>query len=267
MQEIEEGTVPPSDWPQKGHIALKGVELRYRPELDEVLKGLDLDIDHGLKVGVVGRTGAGKSTLGLTLLRILEIKAGTIRIDGVNIQKVKLQHLRKKVTTIPQDPTLFTGTLRFNIDPEEKHSDAEIDDLLKRSGLEEILKFDKEVGLKDFKVEEGGNNLSAGEKQLVCICRAALRKAKIVIFDEATANIDVVSEQKIMELIKHEFKDATVLTIAHRLNTIINSDRIAVMHYGRLKEYGKPDDLLATDGSIFQGLVNELQAKEEAESK
>jgi len=246
---------------------LKGVELRYRPELDEVLKGLDLDIDHGLKVGVVGRTGAGKSTLGLTLLRILEIKAGTIRIDGVNIQKVKLQHLRKKVTTIPQDPTLFTGTLRFNIDPEEKHSDAEIDDLLKRSGLEEILKFDKEVGLKDFKVEEGGNNLSAGEKQLVCICRAALRKAKIVIFDEATANIDVVSEQKIMELIKHEFKDATVLTIAHRLNTIINSDRIAVMHYGRLKEYGKPDDLLATDGSIFQGLVNELQAKEEAESK
>jgi len=102
---------------------------------------------------------------------------------------------------------------------------------------------------------------------LVCICRAALRKAKIVIFDEATANIDVVSEQKIMELIKHEFKDATVLTIAHRLNTIINSDRIAVMHYGRLKEYGKPDDLLATDGSIFQGLVNELQAKEEAESK
>jgi len=133
--------------------------------------------------------------------------------------------------------------------------------------LTEILKYDKEVGLRDFKVEEGGNNLSAGEKQLVCICRAALRKAKIVIFDEATANIDVVSEQKIMELIRHEFKDATVLTIAHRLNTIINSDRICVLHYGRLKEYGKPDDLLNTEGSMFQGLVNELQAKEEENAK
>jgi len=246
---------------------MKNVEVTYHEGMRPALAGVSLSFAPAETVAVVGRTGAGKSTLGLTLLRILEIKAGTIRIDGVNIQKVKLQHLRKKVTTIPQDPTLFTGTLRFNIDPEEKHSDAEIDDLLKRSGLEEILKFDKEVGLKDFKVEEGGNNLSAGEKQLVCICRAALRKAKIVIFDEATANIDVVSEQKIMELIKQEFKDATVLTIAHRLNTIINSDRIAVMHYGRLKEYGKPDDLLATDGSIFQGLVNELQAKEEAESK
>lgn len=126
--------------------------------------------------------------------------------------------------------------------------------------------MDKSKPIREFAVEEGGNNLSAGEKQLVCICRAALRKAKVVIFDEATANIDVVSEQKIMALIKREFAEATVLTIAHRLNTIINSDRIAVMHYGQLKEYGEPSKLLENPESMFVGLVNELQAKEDEES-
>lgn len=223
---------------------MKDVVLKYRPDLPDVLKHLNLNIKPGLKVGVVGRTGAGKSTLGLALLRIMEIMNGKIMIDGVDIKKVKLQYLRKKVTTIPQDPTLFSGSLRFNLDPEEKHTDNDIDSLLKRSGLSEILKHDENSVLREFKVEENGNNLSAGEKQLICICRAALRKAKVVIFDEATANVDVVSEQKTMDLIKTEFQDATVLTIAHRLNTIINSDKIAVMDFGALKEYGSPEELL-----------------------
>lgn len=141
----------------------------------------------------------------MTLLRILEIKQekdkkgnniplGTILIDGQDISKLYLSELRDRVTTIPQDPVLFKGTLRFNIDPLEKHSDTEIDDLLKRSGLMDILKHDSDKPLREFKIEEKGDNLSDGEKQIICICRAALRKAKVVIFDEATANIDVVSE-------------------------------------------------------------------------
>lgn len=204
VQENEEGKVDvPDDWPKKGDVHMKDVKLRYRPGLDLVLKGLTVDFDAGLKIGCVGRTGAGKSTLGLTLLRILEIDEGSIIIDGVNIRDVALQTLRKRITTIPQDPVLFKGTIKFNLDPEDKHPDKELDDLLVRSGLDEILKRDdKEKPLREFEVEEGGKNLSDGEKQLVCICRAALRKAKVVIFDEATANIDVVTEQKIMALIR-----------------------------------------------------------------
>lgn len=261
-QEIEDGTEPAKDWPQKGEIDISDVKLRYRPNCDLVLKGLSINIQPGLKVGVVGRTGAGKSTLGLTLLRILEMDSGSNKIDGVDLFSVPLQTLRQRVTTIPQDPTLFKGSLRFNIDPKEQHKDEEIDDLLERSGLGEILKYDKTKSMREFMVEENGNNLSSGEKQLVCICRAAIRKAKVVIFDEATANIDVVTEQKIQELIRVEFKQATVLTIAHRLNTIIASDRILVMSFGTKAEYGSPKELLQNPESHFSGLVKELEAEE-----
>lgn len=141
IQEIEEGEIePPQDWPSKGTLETKNVKLRYRPKLDLVLKGLDFKADAGLKIGVCGRTGAGKSTLGLTFLRILEIETGTITIDGIDISKVALQTLRERVTTIPQDPTLFKGTLRYNLDPYEKHTDEELDDLLNRTGLKEIMK-------------------------------------------------------------------------------------------------------------------------------
>jgi len=267
QQEIEEGRQPADDWPQKGEVDISGVKLRYRPKLDLVLKGLDINIKPGLKVGVVGRTGAGKSTLGLTLLRILEIEAGINSIDGVDLKTVPLQVLRQRVTTIPQDPTLFKGTLRFNVDPDNKYKDEEIDDLLERSGLGEILKYDKTKSMREFEVDENGNNLSSGEKQLVCICRAAIRKAKVVVFDEATANIDVVTEHKIQELIKIEFKQATVLTIAHRLNTIINSDKILVMSFGTKAEYGSPKELLQNPDSVFSGLVKELEAEEKGEKK
>jgi ABC-type multidrug transport system fused ATPase/permease subunit len=267
IQEIEEGKIePPKDWPHEGTLETKDVMLRYRPKLDLVLKGLNFKADKGLKIGVCGRTGAGKSTLGLTFLRILEIESGTIEIDGIDIKQVALQTLRERVTTIPQDPTLFKGTLRFNIDPYEKHSNEEIDDLLSRTGLQEIMKLDEMEAVRAFKVEEGGSNLSDGEKQLICICRAALRKAKVVVFDEATANIDVVTEQKTMELIKKEFAGATVLTIAHRLNTIINSDKIAVMSFGQLVEYGPPAELLKKPDSEFFKLVNKLQAEEQENS-
>lgn len=267
--EKEEGTVKVNDqWCKKGHIKFEKLEMRYRPTTDLVLKGLDFDIKAGDKVGIVGRTGAGKSTLGLTLLRIIESEKGRIIIDGEDISKIDLQTLREKVTTIPQDPVLFKGTLRYNIDPFEVYPETEIDDLLSRSGLTDLIKKDDDKPTREYKIEEGGSNLSAGEKQLICICRAVLRKAKIVIFDEATANIDIVTETKVLELIKTEFADATVLTIAHRLNTIIKSDMIAVMSYGTLKEYGSPQDLIKRPDSEFSKLLHELESAEaEAEEE
>jgi len=247
--ENEKGTLQvEKSWPSQGNVQFKDLELRYRPTTDRVLNGLTLNIKAGDKVGVVGRTGAGKSTLGLTLLKMMEADSGTIQIDGVDISKVDLQTLREKVTTIPQDPVIFKGTLQFNIDPYGRESNESIDHLLARSGLIELMsKDDKSTddkSIREFMIEEGGSNLSAGEKQLICICRASIRKAKVVIFDEATANIDVLTEHKIMNLISNDFADSTVITIAHRLNTIINSDNIAVMSYGRLLEYNSPKKLL-----------------------
>ena len=178
-----------------------------------MLKGLSFEIIGGEKIGIVGRTGAGKSTLSLSLTRIVEICNGYILIDGHNIADINIEHLRQKVTIIPQDPTLFTGTLRFNIDPENKVSDEEIKSLLFKAGLEHLSDRD----LLSLEISENGDNLSSGEKSLICICRAILRKNRVVILDEATANIDLVTEQKIQTLISEEFKNCTVLTIAHRL--------------------------------------------------
>lgn len=197
---------------------------------------------------------------------MMEADSGRILIDGVDISKVDLQVLREKVTTIPQDPVIFKGTLKFNIDPYGKESDESIDLLLARSGLDKLIGKDeksKNRPLREFMIEEGGNNLSAGEKQLICICRASVRKAKVVIFDEATANIDIVTEAKIMNLIKEDFAESTVITIAHRLNTIINSDKIAVMSYGKKKEYDSPKELLQRPDSEFTKLLNELKETNE----
>jgi ATP-binding cassette, subfamily C (CFTR/MRP), member 1 len=224
-----------------------------------VIKNLTLKVEPGMKLGVVGRTGAGKSTLGLTLSRLIELDSGAILIDGVDISKVDLKTLRSIVTVIPQDPTLFTGTLRFNIDPIGKASDDQIVDLLKRAGLDDLLS--RSVGGSsglDMAVSEGGSNLSVGEKQLICICRAVLRKNKVVILDEATANIDVITEQKILTLIHKEFEHASVITIAHRLNTIIRSDKIAVMSHGELAEFDTPQALMDRPDSEFSKLLKEL---------
>lgn len=149
-----------------------------------------------MKVGIVGRTGAGKSTVALTLSRILELESGSIEIDGVDISKVGLHRLRSKVTTIPQDPVLFKDTLRFNIDPTETVETETIDKLIAKSGLDELLKnqLKDDQNVLDLEIKEGGSNLSSGEKQLICICRAVLRKAKVVVLDEATSNIDVLTE-------------------------------------------------------------------------
>lgn len=187
------------EWPEYGNLSFQNVSLKYRPNTDTVLHQLTFNVKKGEKVGVVGRTGAGKSTICLSISRIVEIFEGAIQIDGIDIQKIPLKELRRRITVIPQDPTMFTGSLRFNLDPQETTNDQEITDLLIKAQLDNIL-YSSQDGL-DQQISENGANLSSGERQLICICRAILRKSKVVILDEATANIDMVTEQKIQELI------------------------------------------------------------------
>ena len=243
-------------WMSKGHIKLENFSLKYRPDTEIVLKNIDIDIKPGEKVGIVGRTGAGKSTLCLALCRIIEKLEGCIKIDGIDIADVGLADLRDRITIIPQDPVLFENTLRFNLDPQAKCTDQALLNILKQAGLESLLERDGN-GL-EFKITSNGDNLSAGEKALICICRAALRKSKVVLMDEATASIDVNTEESIQKLINSEFRDATVLTVAHRLNTIIGSDKIMVMSDGEVIEFDSPHVLKNDTKSAFYELLQQF---------
>jgi len=225
--------------------------MKYRSDTELVLNKLSFKISPGEKIGIVGRTGAGKSSLSVCISRIVELYGGSIEIDGIPINELKLKDLRKAITTIPQDPTLFTGTVRMNLDPAFQSSDERMIELLEKAGLKEII---VRGGL-DFEVSEGGQNLSSGEKQLICICRAILRKSKLVILDEATASIDVVAEKKIQELIEVEFKECTMLVIAHRLNTIMHSDRILVLSFGKVLEFDSPQVLSANPDSELNKML------------
>ena len=175
-----------------------------------------------------------------------------------------MDYLRSRITVIPQDPTMFTGTLRFNLDPENRASNNRILEVLKEAQIDSILQKDP-LGL-DQMLSDGGANLSSGEKQLICICRAILRASKVVILDEATANIDVVTEQKIQKLISLEFKGSTMITIAHRLNTIIQSDRVMVLSFGQIVEFGQPATLMNDPASEFSGLLREIEKEEKQQT-
>ena len=214
-------------WPDEGKIVFDNISLRYRPDTELVLKNLSFEIEGGQKVGVVGRTGAGKSTVWLALCRIIEAESGAIYIDNHDIKNLDLAYVRSKITIIPQDPVLFEGSIRFNLDPEGKCSDSEIERIVSKAALQDLWNSNKEIAASD-------ENLSSGEKQLICICRAILRKNKIVLMDEATANIDVKTEEIIQKLVNEEFLESTVITIAHRLNTILNSDKVLILEQGTL---------------------------------
>ena len=188
--------------------------------------------------------------------RIVEVLQGQILIDNVDIGSLDLDYLRSRITVIPQDPALFTGTLRFNMDPEGRVSDERILEVMRQAQLNDLLAKDS-LGLHQ-QVADGGNNLSSGEKQLICICRAILRASKVVILDEATANIDVVTESKIQNLIDSEFKGSTMITIAHRLNTIIKSDRVMVLSYGQIIEFDSPTSLMNDPASEFSCLLRDI---------
>ncbi|XP_025410477.1 multidrug resistance-associated protein 1 isoform X2 [Sipha flava] len=241
--------LPPKDWPTKGEVEFKNLKVRYREGLDLALKGLDIFVEGGTKVGIVGRTGAGKSSLTLSLFRIVEAAEGSIFVDGVDISNIGLHTLRSRLTIIPQDPVLFSGTIRMNLDPTNSNSDEQLWNALELAHLKTHIKG--LIGGLDHEVSEGGDNLSVGQRQLVCLARALLRKTKLLVLDEATAAIDLETDDLIQTTIRSEFKDCTVLTIAHRLNTIMDSDKVIVLDNGLMVEYDSPTNLLKEKTSVF----------------
>ncbi|XP_055852945.1 multidrug resistance-associated protein 1 isoform X6 [Episyrphus balteatus] len=245
----------PQGWPQEGRVVFEDYKVRYREGLDLVLRGVSFDIRGGEKVGIVGRTGAGKSSLTLSLFRIIEAAGGRILIDGVDIATLGLHMLRSRLTIIPQDPVLFSGTLRMNLDPFQKNSDDEIWTALELSHLKTFVKG-MTAGL-NHEISEGGENLSVGQRQLVCLARALLRKTKVLVLDEATAAVDLETDDLIQKTIRSEFKDCTVLTIAHRLNTILDSDKVIVLDRGEIIEFDSPASLLEDKNSAFHSMAKD----------
>lgn len=233
----------PSDpnWPARGEVVFDKFSTKYRPELDLVLRNLTLRIEPAEKVGVVGRTGAGKSSITLALFRILEAIEGRIVIDDVDISHINLKVLRSKLSIIPQDPVLFTGTIRQNVDPTETYGDDEIWRAIEMAHLSSFLRT-LPNGL-DHQVSEAGSNFSVGQRQLFCLARTLLRRSKILVLDEATAAVDVETDNLIQQTIRREFKDSTIITIAHRLETIQDYDRVAVMDHGSLVELDTPNKI------------------------
>ncbi|KAK5808060.1 P-loop containing nucleoside triphosphate hydrolase protein [Linnemannia elongata] len=246
---------PSDNWPSAGAITIRNLEMRYRPELPSVLHNLSLDIQGGEKIGVVGRTGAGKSSIMMALFRLVEPSKGTMEIDGVDICKIGLFDLRTRLAIIPQDPVLFSGTIRSNLDPFEKRTDQELWEVLERSDLKTYV-TSCEGGL-DSQVTEFGENLSVGQRQLLCLARAMLTRARVIIMDEATASVDVATDVMLQKAIRVDFAQSTVLTIAHRLNTVIDYSRVLVLDHGEIKEFDTPANLLSRPDSVFSSMVDE----------
>ncbi|GJJ70197.1 hypothetical protein EMPS_02546 [Entomortierella parvispora] len=276
---IVEGRRPPAAWPTGGSIEVKDLELKYAPDLETVLRGISFSVEPRQKVGVVGRTGSGKSTLALSLFRFVEPVAGSIHIDGINIGDIGLDDLRSRLTIIPQDPMLFTGTIRSNLDPFGDHEDGDLWEALRRvhlvshHGSQEsssansvseaaetgsgtasttvataIVEGKNHISFSslDNPVSEGGSNFSQGQRQLLCMARALLRNSKIIVMDEATASVDFATDKAIQSAIQQEFENSTVICIAHRLNTIILYDKVLVLDHGEVLEYDTPANLLKT---------------------
>uniref|UniRef100_A0AAX7TIM2 ATP-binding cassette, sub-family C (CFTR/MRP), member 3 n=1 Tax=Astatotilapia calliptera TaxID=8154 RepID=A0AAX7TIM2_ASTCA len=245
---------PPPEWPMQGNVEFNDYSVRYREGLDLVLKDITLRVKGGEKIGIVGRTGAGKSSMTLCLFRLLEAAGGEITIDNVKISEIGLHDLRSKLTIIPQEPVLFSGTLRMNLDPFEKYSDEEVWKALEHSHLHKFVS--NQAAKLDLECSEGGENLSVGQRQLVCLARALLRKTRILILDEATAAIDLETDDLIQSTIRTQFEDCTVFTIAHRLNTIMDYTRVLVLDKGRIAEFDTPTNLISKRG-IFYGMAKD----------
>ncbi|KAJ3326639.1 hypothetical protein HDU76_012757 [Blyttiomyces sp. JEL0837] len=252
---LEKTRRPLRVWPTKGNIKINNLVLRYRENLPSVIKDITLEIPGGSKVAIVGRTGAGKSSIILGLLRLIEPTSGNIEIDNIDICKIGLHDLRKKIAVIPQDPVLFSGTLRSNLDPFDEFEDHQLWEVLARCDLKGVVGGHPDQ-LEMF-VAEGGENWSTGQRQLICLARAMLRDAAVVILDEATASVDLATDDFIQKAIRKDFKNKTVLTIAHRLNTIIDNDKILVLDHGKIAEYDSPAELLKKENGVFLSMIDE----------
>jgi len=245
-------------WPELGEIVFSDVQMRYREGLPLVLQGLTMHVKAGERIGVVGRTGAGKSSIMSTLFRLVEICGGQISIDGVDISEIGLKDLRSRLSIIPQDPTLFRGTVRSNLDPFNEHTDLELWSALRQADLvgenQEMSDTTTRINL-DATVDEEGLNFSLGQRQLMALARALVRNSQIIVCDEATSSVDFDTDQKIQRTIVQGFKGKTLLCIAHRLKTIIGYDRICVMDKGRIAELEKPI-VLYDQGGIFRSMCD-----------
>jgi ABC-type multidrug transport system fused ATPase/permease subunit len=288
-----EGADPPAAWPSEGRLEVNNLVVGYAADLPPVLKGLTFSVERNERVGVVGRTGAGKSSLTLALFRFLEAREGSIHIDGLDISKIKLHALRSRLAIIPQDPVLFSGTVRTNLDAFDEHEDSELRDALHRvhlvsaSEAEALSARASVLNTGDntptgattpnlFKntnpftsltspITEGGLNLSQGQRQLLCLARAIVSRPKIMVLDEATSAVDMVTDALIQRSIREEFGDSTLIVIAHRLSTIADFDKILVLDDGKVCEYGSPKELFALENGVFKGMVGESGEKEKLE--
>jgi len=249
--ESERDSFVAENWPARGKVDFNDLTVSYREGLPPVLKNLQININAGEKVGVCGRTGAGKSSLALVLFRVMEAEEGSIVVDGENIAQLGLQRLRSRLTIIPQDPVLFSSSLRFNLDPANIYSDDDIKRCLQLAGLS------TQAEDLDSQVQERGENFSVGQRQLICLARALLRSSKLLLLDEATAAVDLETDDVVQKTIREQFSNCTVLTIAHRLNTIMDSDRVLVLDKGKVMEFDSPSTLLKNPDSIFYSLAKE----------
>ncbi|KOM55294.1 hypothetical protein LR48_Vigan10g118600 [Vigna angularis] len=253
--EVIEGNRPPSNWPVAGKVELKYLQVRYRPDGPLILHGITCTFKAGHKIGIVGRTGSGKSTLISALFRLVEPAGGKIVVDGIDISSIGLHDLRSRFGVIPQDPTLFNGTVRYNLDPLSQYSDQEIWEVLGKCQLREVVQ-EKFEGLNSPVVEDG-SNWSMGQRQLFCLGRALLRRSRILVLDEATASIDNATDLILQKTIRTEFADCTVITVAHRIPTVMDCTMVLSISDGRLVEYDEPTKLMAKEGSLFKQLVKE----------
>ncbi|XP_069987945.1 ATP-binding cassette sub-family C member 4 isoform X1 [Penaeus vannamei] len=252
--ETDEDKTPKAGWPEKGEIRFEDVSLQYNPNDAPVLKNLNFCIKANEKIGIVGRTGAGKSSMLTSLFRLTE-PVGVIYIDNIAVKELGLHDVRGNISIIPQDPTLFSGTMRRNLDPFDQYEDEDLWRALEEVQLKDAVS-DLEGGLEAV-MSEGGSNLSVGQRQLVCLARAILRHNRILVLDEATANVDPRTDGLIQQTIRSKFRNCTVLTIAHRLHTIMDSDRVMVLEAGRLEEFDEPYILLRNPTSMFTKLVEQ----------
>ena len=241
---------------RRGEIEFSRVDLRYSQELPLALKDISFRIRAGEKVGIVGRTGAGKSSIPVALLRLVEIASGSINIDGVNTMDMGLHELRKQISIIPQNPMLFSGPLKYSLDPTSAFGEEQLWQALEQVQLRG--KIEALEGQLEFIVSERGSNFSVGERQLLCLARSILKQTKIVVLDEATSNVDTETDSNIQKILQSEFATCTILTIAHRVHTVMAYDRILVMETGKIIEFDSPGNLLAQPSSKFYELANTI---------
>jgi len=248
---------PPAYWPASGHLRAENLTARYATDGPTVLHGISFDIKSGERVGIVGRTGSGKSSLVLALLRCIPTE-GAVYYDDIDTSRVNLDALRSSITVVPQVPELLSGTLRYSLDPFGQHDDSTLNDALRSAGLFSLQNSDERVKLTlDSKVTSGGSNLSVGERQIVALARAIIRRSKLLILDEATSAIDYATDAVIQSALRNELDGVTLITVAHRLQTVMDFDKIMVLDAGRIVEFDTPKTLLSRENGLLRALVDE----------